>query len=99
MYTLNDEYARYITERVRMLLEAGADVNVRVRFREYDSVLDREGVSVLERTRRLMCQYSSSECSLMELYRYFISRFTEHIETSFLTYICLYTISLRVYSI
>jgi ankyrin repeat protein len=46
------------TEKVRMLLEVGADVNVRVRDREDDSVLDKEGVSVLERTRRLVCQYS-----------------------------------------
>jgi hypothetical protein len=29
----------------------------RVRYREYDSVLDREGVSVVERTRQLVCQY------------------------------------------
>jgi hypothetical protein len=61
LYTLIDEwYVRDRTERVRMLLEAGVDVNVRVRCREYrsvldrvkyDCVLDRSGVSVLERTR------------------------------------------------
>jgi hypothetical protein len=32
----------------------------RVRYSEYDSVLDREGVSVLERMRRRVCQYSDS---------------------------------------
>jgi ankyrin repeat protein len=44
-------------ERVRVLLEAGADVSVRDRCREDKSVLDREGVSVLERTRQKVCQY------------------------------------------
>jgi ankyrin repeat protein len=62
VYTLIDEeYVNGRTERVRMLLEAGADVNVRVRDREYVSVLDREGVSVLERTRRWVCQSSNSK--------------------------------------
>jgi ankyrin repeat protein len=62
LYTLTDE--RQVidrTERVRMLLEAGADVNVRVRYREYDCVLDREGVSVLELTRRRVCENSDSK--------------------------------------
>jgi hypothetical protein len=36
----------------------GVVVNARVKDRKYDSVLDREGVSVLERTRRRVCQYS-----------------------------------------
>jgi hypothetical protein len=114
LYRLIDEkYVYYRTEKVRVLLEAGVDVNVRVRYREddsvldsdsdedsvldsdsdedsvldsdsdedsvldsdsdedsdesvldrvrcreYGSVLDREGVSVLERTRRWVCQYS-----------------------------------------
>jgi hypothetical protein len=59
LYTLIDEeYVNGRTERVRMLLEVGADVNVRVRDREYGSVLDREGVSVVERMRQLVCKYS-----------------------------------------
>jgi hypothetical protein len=58
---IEDECVNYREEKVRMLLGAGADVSVRVRCREYDSVLDREGVSVLERTRRRVCQYSDSE--------------------------------------
>jgi hypothetical protein len=40
------------------------DVSVRVRRREYGSVLDREGVSVLERTRRRVCKNRDSECPL-----------------------------------
>jgi hypothetical protein len=63
LYTLIDldvvEKTR--AEKVRMLLEAGADISVRVRYRGYGSVLDREGVSVLERTRRLACKCSVSE--------------------------------------
>jgi hypothetical protein len=55
-----DEYNKHRVEKVRMLLEAGADVNVRVRYNGYNSMLDRVGVSVLERTRRLVCQYSES---------------------------------------
>jgi hypothetical protein len=43
------------TERVRMLLGAGMDVSVGVRCREYGPVLHREGVSVVESTRRLVC--------------------------------------------
>jgi hypothetical protein len=58
---IEEEYVIDRRERVRMLLEAGADVNVRVRYREYDSVLDRDGVSVLERTRPLEFQYSDSD--------------------------------------
>jgi hypothetical protein len=41
-----------------MLLEAGADINVWVRYREYESVLDWEGVCVLERTRQRVGVYS-----------------------------------------
>jgi hypothetical protein len=48
-------------EKLRILLKAGADVNVRVRYRGYGSVLDRRGVSVLERTRLLVCECSVSE--------------------------------------
>jgi hypothetical protein len=55
---IDEEYVDDRTERVRMLLEAGVDVNVRVRGREYGSVLDKEGVSVLERTRRRVGVYS-----------------------------------------
>jgi hypothetical protein len=54
-------YVNDRTEKVRILLEIGADVNVRVRYTEYCSVLDREGVSVLERMRRLVCKYSDRE--------------------------------------
>jgi hypothetical protein len=65
LYTLIDEeYVSDRTERVRMLLEAGVDVNFRVRCREYGCVLDREGVSVLERTIRLVCKNRDSECPL-----------------------------------
>ncbi|XP_056006706.1 uncharacterized protein LOC125658404 [Ostrea edulis] len=79
LYTLINEehiYVLHRMEKVRMLLGAGVDVNVRVRYSEYDSVLDRvryrkyhsvldrEGVSVLERTRRLVSECSKSEYSL-----------------------------------
>ncbi|XP_055998778.1 uncharacterized protein LOC125653998 isoform X1 [Ostrea edulis] len=63
LYTLIDENGinvSQIMEKVRILLGAGVDVNIRVRYREYDTVLDREGVSVLERTRRLVCKYSNN---------------------------------------
>ncbi|XP_056005262.1 uncharacterized protein LOC130050160 [Ostrea edulis] len=64
LYTLIDgQHTMYVyhrIEKMRMLLGAGVDVNVRMRYREYHSVLDREGVSVLERTRRLVCEYSDS---------------------------------------
>jgi hypothetical protein len=61
LYTLIDEWdVSDRTEKVRMLLEAGADVNVRVRYKSYDSVLDREGMSIVERTRQWVCQYSES---------------------------------------
>ncbi|XP_056005124.1 uncharacterized protein LOC130050130 isoform X2 [Ostrea edulis] len=77
LYKLLDEHFIYEIihrmEKVRMLLGAGVDVNVRVRYSEYDSVLDmegdceddsvldKEGVSVVERMRRLVCKYSDSE--------------------------------------
>jgi hypothetical protein len=57
------QYITYRTEKVRILLGVGADVNVRVRCKKYESCLDREGVSVLERTRRMMCRYSDSKYS------------------------------------
>ncbi|XP_055998771.1 uncharacterized protein LOC125654883 isoform X2 [Ostrea edulis] len=57
LYILIDDSFNYRMEKVRILLGAGMDVNIRVRYREYDSVLDREGVSVLERTMRLLCKY------------------------------------------
>jgi hypothetical protein len=61
LYILIDAWIiRDRTERVRMLLGAGADVSVRVKYKEYGSVLDREGVSVLERTRRLVCKYTEN---------------------------------------
>ncbi|XP_062574496.1 uncharacterized protein LOC134236343 [Saccostrea cucullata] len=63
-----------VVEMLRTLLEAGTDVNVRVRYREYNdvedregvsvlgnAVLDREGVSVLERTRRLVKKFKESK--------------------------------------
>ncbi|XP_056000521.1 uncharacterized protein LOC130046350 isoform X2 [Ostrea edulis] len=59
LYTLIHEwYVRYRVEKVRILLGAGADVNIRMRYSACDSVLDRVGVSVLEMTRRLLCKYS-----------------------------------------
>jgi hypothetical protein len=68
LYTLIDEeYARYRTEKVEILLGAGADINARVKYRMcntrlgytgYDSVLDKEGVYILERVRRWMYEYS-----------------------------------------
>ncbi|XP_056001178.1 uncharacterized protein LOC125656335 [Ostrea edulis] len=63
LYTLIDENGinvSQIMEKVRILLGAGVDVNIRVRYRDYDTVLDREGVSVLEWMRRLVCKYSNS---------------------------------------
>ncbi|XP_056000523.1 uncharacterized protein LOC125653783 isoform X2 [Ostrea edulis] len=62
LYTLIDEeYVVNQVDKVRIMLGAGADVNVRVRHKEYDSVLDREGMSVLERTRQLVCKYSDGK--------------------------------------
>jgi ankyrin repeat protein len=62
-------------EKVRVLLEAGADVNVKVRYREYDALLDREGVSVLERTRRWLCKYRDDKSS--KLYKTKMLEFTK----------------------
>ncbi|XP_055998105.1 uncharacterized protein LOC125683237 isoform X2 [Ostrea edulis] len=64
LYTLIDYGwydVNYTTEKVGILLGAGADVNVRVRYKECDSVLDREGMSLLERTRKQMFEYSHIE--------------------------------------
>jgi ankyrin repeat protein len=47
------------TEKVRILIESGADVNVRVKYTECESLLDNDGVSVLERTRQL-CETENS---------------------------------------
>ncbi|XP_062580392.1 uncharacterized protein LOC134242337 [Saccostrea cucullata] len=62
LFTLIDEMYHYgrLIDNVMVLLEAGVDVNVRVRYSEYDSLLDREGVSVLERTRRLVSEVRKS---------------------------------------
>jgi hypothetical protein len=79
LYSLIDEEevedVWYVNDRidwVRLLLGAGVDVNVRVRYREYVSVLDREGVSVLERKRRrvgVYCDEDSDE-SVLDRVRY-----------------------------
>jgi hypothetical protein len=72
LFRLIDEecyVVRDTPERVRMLLEAGADVNVRVNDRENDSVLDREGVCALERTMRRVCQYRDSDSKYDREYR------------------------------
>jgi hypothetical protein len=58
LYSVIDDSSFVKHRTVTTLLEAGADVSVRVRYNEYDSVLDRDGVSVLERTRRQVCKYS-----------------------------------------
>ncbi|XP_061190555.1 uncharacterized protein LOC133198482 [Saccostrea echinata] len=93
LFTLIDEglklYMKSLVEKVRILLEAGADVNVRVKYRKYlpfsdrwllnndmfnpynsdiddensnMSLLDKEGLSVLERTRRLLGKFSRKKC-------------------------------------
>jgi ankyrin repeat protein len=62
-------FVTHRTEKVRILLEAGADVKFRMRYSKYDSVryetsgsvLDMEDVSVLERPRRLVCGYGDSK--------------------------------------
>jgi hypothetical protein len=61
LFTLIDEWdVRDRIGKMRMMLEAGVDVNVRVTYRECDSVLDREGVSALERAKKLVNKYSKS---------------------------------------
>lgn len=45
-------------EKVRTLLEAGVDLSIRVPFSNYCSLLDKDGVTVLERTRRLITSLS-----------------------------------------
>jgi hypothetical protein len=60
---------RFLMDKVGILLGAGADVNVRIRYRVGDSVLDREDVSVLERTRRQVCKYRDSESKVKEYER------------------------------
>ncbi|XP_062612791.1 rabankyrin-5-like [Saccostrea cucullata] len=82
LFTLIDVYDfdDSLLDKVRILLESGVDVNVRVRYREYDSVLDREcgsvldreGVSVLERTRQLLNKRRKSEYILerFEVFKY-----------------------------
>jgi hypothetical protein len=90
LFALIEESVEYRTEKGRLLLEAGAEVNIRVKYREYvpqlswrsvldwvryklhrvdsreryqkcNSVLDREGVSVMERVKILVCEYSDSK--------------------------------------
>ncbi|XP_062584082.1 uncharacterized protein LOC134245848 [Saccostrea cucullata] len=60
-------------EKVTILLKAGADVNLRVKYTENDSVLDREGVSVLERTRRLVGKEQGLE------YKRVLSELKQHV--------------------
>jgi ankyrin repeat protein len=77
LYALVDEeqYNEHRIEKVRMLLEAGANVNVRVRCGENErmwgshNVLDREGVSVLERMRQLMWKHWGYSHSVSEYQR------------------------------
>ncbi|XP_062579114.1 serine/threonine-protein phosphatase 6 regulatory ankyrin repeat subunit B-like, partial [Saccostrea cucullata] len=62
LFTLIDE--KRVSDKVGKvltLLEGGADVNIRVKYRESDFVLDREGVSILERIRQLMNKLRESE--------------------------------------
>jgi ankyrin repeat protein len=66
LYVLIDEEdVRYKTEKVGILIRAGADINFRVTIRKqnfiYHSVLDREGVSILESTKRWVCGYNDKE--------------------------------------
>lgn len=74
LHSLIDElYVSNRLEKVRILLEAGADVNILMRYRQYpfvlkrmrdrkyDSVLNIKGVSALERIKRLMCENSESK--------------------------------------
>lgn len=46
-------------EKVRTMLKAGVDLSVRVTFSNYCSLLDKDGVTVLERTRRLITSLSN----------------------------------------
>ncbi|XP_062594111.1 uncharacterized protein LOC134255601 [Saccostrea cucullata] len=45
---------------VNILLKAGADVNLRAKYKEYTFIVDKIGVSALERTRRLICQWKNT---------------------------------------
>jgi ankyrin repeat protein len=58
---INEWHVNDRAEKVRILLEAGMDVNARVKDLKYDFGLYREGISALERTKRLMCQFSKSQ--------------------------------------
>ncbi|XP_062600122.1 serine/threonine-protein phosphatase 6 regulatory ankyrin repeat subunit B-like [Saccostrea cucullata] len=72
LFTLIDESYRdnSLVVKVQILLEAEVDVNVSVRYRKYDSVSDREGVSVLERTRRLLSACSKKQWLRDEVFKY-----------------------------
>jgi ankyrin repeat protein len=58
---IDDRFVRYKTEKVRTLLEAGANINVRVKYRKLNATLGTEAVSALERTRRLVCECEKSK--------------------------------------
>jgi ankyrin repeat protein len=64
LFTLVDElYYICKTEKVRVLLKVGADINIMVRYRENTSILDRNGMSVLERIKGMV-----NECSDWSIY-------------------------------
>ncbi|XP_061190483.1 uncharacterized protein LOC133198405 [Saccostrea echinata] len=46
---------------VSVLLEAGADANLRVKYREYNCVVDKEGISALKRTRQMILELKNPQ--------------------------------------
>ncbi|XP_062582009.1 uncharacterized protein LOC134243792 [Saccostrea cucullata] len=63
LFTIIDhEYNKYddLLENVSLLLKAGADTSLRLKYREYNSAVDRMGVSALERLRRLIPEIKAS---------------------------------------
>ncbi|XP_062569158.1 ankyrin repeat domain-containing protein 17-like [Saccostrea cucullata] len=47
---------KHLRKMLNILLETGVDINLRVNYTEYNSLVDRKGVSALERTRKLMSE-------------------------------------------
>ncbi|XP_062582011.1 ankyrin repeat and KH domain-containing protein mask-like [Saccostrea cucullata] len=50
---------KQIEKIVCILLEAGADVNLSVKYTEYNSLVDKEGVTALERTRQKLREHKN----------------------------------------
>lgn len=61
LFAVIDELPVEMGDKVMVLLQAGADVNVRIKYEHKETELDKAGVSVLERTRQWVSHNSKPE--------------------------------------